>query len=271
MKMQQSHLNSMKKHAIMPTLVIVSMICSTAVAFSVTEAAAYDYTPSLGDYEEWYSNSVLHFFGAGAKNELNISVESFLNGTFPRSENIPFHVINKLGTTSDYLISGVPLWSIFEHHDLLQLNATCVKFIGNDGYKTYNLPIRIFENDSEQVFIVTQEDGQPPEDGPLKVAVMMDAIQNDIEIKAMFEALGQPGENSVHNSKYSMKWLAAIEINYDVLNYTTASTTPSTSTPTDENTIPGFDTFFLLLLGGIGIIQGINYSKKTTVKSREEK
>ncbi|MHA1745643.1 MAG: hypothetical protein ACTSWW_06560 [Promethearchaeota archaeon] len=268
--MQHSQRYSLKKRASIPALFIMTILCSTAIASYVTDVSAL--SPSVEDYETWYAANVLHFYGEGAKTELNISVDALLNGTFTRSENVSFHVLNKLNITSDYQISGVSLWTILEQQDLLQPNATCIKFFGKDGYNSYNLPLRIFENSSDKVFIVTQEDGQTPVDGPLKVAVRLDAIQNDTEITAMFEALGLPGENSVHNSKYSVKMLTAIEINCDVLDYATSSPSSSTTIPTEDNNIPGLNSAFLMLFVGIGIVSLLHYHKrKMTSMKREDK
>jgi len=197
--------------------------------------------PTINDLETYYNNSILHFYGDGLSHSLNISMESLLNNTYETCENYNFTWLNKMGTKYNFQISGVYLHSIFESTGIFTQNATYIRFIGNDGFKSYYFPVRILNNSTHSVIITTAKNGEIPEKGPLEGNVMYDSIANDTEMIAMFQALGQPGENFVYNSVFNAHYLSAIEVSTVQLNYNNTDTTESSSNTTSNNpVIPGY-------------------------------
>ncbi len=175
--------------------------------------------PSIEDLENYYNNQILHFYGDGVMESFNISKTALLNNTYETCKNLNFTWLNKMGTKNYLQISGVFLYSIFNNLDVLNDNATYIRFVGNDGYKSYYFPIRIMKNNTHSVIITTEENGEVPPKGPIESNVLYESIVNDSEMIAMFKELGASGENFVYNSLFNVHYLSAIEISTIHLNY----------------------------------------------------
>lgn len=170
------------------------------------------------DFEEYWDNNLVLFFGPGLESEFTVSLEAIRNGSYQRIENTPFTRINKMNNSLTFDISGSLLWDILNSSSKLMSNATYVQFAGEDSYgygpSFVKLPIRIIENSSNQIYLTTHQDGSliSKDEGPIRVEVEMSAIENDGEMIAMYEDLFEEGENFVHNSKLSAQRLAAVYI-----------------------------------------------------------
>ncbi|MHA1584588.1 MAG: hypothetical protein ACTSVU_03650 [Promethearchaeota archaeon] len=227
--------------SILPSLISEKPNISPNFKFNNPSAQEKLEDPTPNELETYYNNEILHFYGDGVSHVLNISKKTLLNNTYESCENINFTMLNKMGTKEEIQISGVYLHSIFELTGILNQNATYIRFIGNDGYKSYYFPIRILNNNTHSVIITTEENGEIPEKGPLEGNVIYDSIANDTEMIAMFHALGQPGENFVYNSVFNAHYLSAIEVSIVQLNYNNTDTTESSSNTVSNNpVIPGY-------------------------------
>ncbi|MHA1672515.1 MAG: hypothetical protein ACTSYI_02720 [Promethearchaeota archaeon] len=205
--------------------------------------------PSQSDLDQFYSQNIIHFYGDGVKNPLNVSHSALLNETYTTFRNIPYLSLNRVNITDNLMITGVSLADILQTNDILRDNATYVQFVGVDGAKSFYFPLRIILADVQNVLIVTEENGGSPVDGPLKIAVFMDAIENDTELIQYFQENCAPGEDFVHNSKYAWKWLTAIHI-------TTKDSILQVTTDDDDGddvntsgSIAGFPSLFIVILG----------------------
>ncbi|TFH30880.1 MAG: hypothetical protein E4G98_01230 [Promethearchaeota archaeon] len=234
-----------KKSKILGFLIIG--VCFAGVFLSQIGLASAD--PSQSDLDQLYLDDKIHLYGDGIKNPINVSHSALLNETYTTFLNISYLFLNRVNTTYNLKISGVSLANILQTHDILQDNATYVQFVGNDGAKSFYLPLRIILADVQNVLIVTEEDGGAPDDGPLKIAVFLDAIVNDTEMIQYFHENCAPGEDFVHNSKYAWKWLTAIHI-------TTQDSILQTDTD-DENissSIMGFPSLVIIMLGSTVVL-----------------
>ncbi|UYP48719.1 hypothetical protein NEF87_005004 [Candidatus Lokiarchaeum ossiferum] len=226
------------------------------------------------DYRSYYDNNLVLFYGPGLKTEFTVSLEELRNGTYDRIEDLSFTRVNKLNNSYTYQISGSLLWDVVNTSNLLNENATYAQFIGEDGYGFGSLfaklPIRILKEHNNDIYITTHQNGVliGTSEGPLRMEVEMKAIENDLEMIAMFKDLFEEGENFVHNSKLSAQRVAAIYISDEPTgfeqpeegttnntitetNTTSNSTTNSTSGNSTGNkdefpTIPGFHVFSLI-------------------------
>jgi len=105
--------------------------------------------------------------------ELELSVSDIKSDKYQQVEDRTFHFINAIGSEFDEVYSGASLWSIFEEENILNEDALSFLFIGGDGYwaETY-LPLNLAENNTEQIIIAYEKDGEPIYyDGPLRSIV----------------------------------------------------------------------------------------------------
>lgn len=189
-------------------------------------------TISQDELSQLYSDNLLQIYGEGVSSPVNISLTALRNGTYTTYYDVEYFFLNRVGTNYTSTISGVSLGDILNSSVSLLDNASYIRFVGSDGAKSFYLPLRIINAHPEMVLLMIEENGETPEDGPLKAAVLMDAIENDGEMIEYFLENCAPGENFVHNSKYAWKWLTAIEIS------TKESITTETGTinPDDDKT-----------------------------------
>ena len=76
--------------------------------------------------------------------------------------NKEFHIVNAIGREYDVIYSGVSLWSILDIENLLNPDSSTFLFIGGDGYYAEtSLPLSLAENNTEQVILAYEQDGQP--------------------------------------------------------------------------------------------------------------
>ena len=174
------------------------------------------------DFQYWYDHQILHIFGDGIQNSVDIPVSALANGTYEMVEDVEFYLLNRENNSYSYQLSGALFWDVLNQTQILNENATYIQFIGRDGFgygsTSFKLPIDIIQNQSDKVYIVTEENGGDPSDGPIEAAVELSAIQGDPVMEEMFDKL-KYGEGFVHNSKFSIKELAAIFISSDPISY----------------------------------------------------
>ncbi len=219
--------------------------------FIVSQIGLVSADPSQSDLDQFYSEDTVHFYGDGVKNSLNISRSALLNETYITYQDIHYLFLNRANTTYNLTITGVSLADILQTNDVLRDNATYVQFVGVDGAKSFYIPLRIILADVQNVLIVTEEDGGSPDDGPLKIAVFMDAIENDTELIQYFQENCAPGEDFVHNSKYAWKWLTAIHITTkdSILQATTDDDVDDVDDDNTSGSIAGFSSIIIAILG----------------------
>ncbi len=168
----------------------------------------------LSKFQDCEDDWCLRIYG-NVQSELLIGISYLLNDTFERRENVSFHQLNMYNNTREFNISGVVLWDILKKSGIVGTDASSFRFESTDGYETYLLPISILKEHSDEILIVTHIDGEiiPYQadggDGPLKVAVFMEAIQENPSVQKTFDEYNQ---NFVHNSKFSVKYLNMIQI-----------------------------------------------------------
>ncbi|MHA1520001.1 MAG: hypothetical protein ACTSRK_07435 [Promethearchaeota archaeon] len=247
-------------------------VCLTGFLASEIGLASAD--PSQSDLDRLYSDKILHFYGEGVINPLNVSYDALLDGTYTTFRDIPYLFLNRVNTTYNLTITGVSLADILQTNNILRENATYVQFVGVDGAKSFYFPLRIILADVKNVLIVTEEDGAAPDDGPLKIAVFMEGIVNDPEMIQYFQENCAPGEDFVHNSKYAWKWLTAIRISTkDSILQTPIDDEPSDDTddePLDDtddgnlsNSIPGFPCLMSISLASMVVLMIKNRKLET--------
>ena len=147
--------------------------------------------------------------------EMSIGISYLLNDTFDRIENREFQILNRVETQYNKTMSGVILWDILNQTDFLRDNSTLLRFQASDGYRSFEIPIRIIKEFPEMVIIVTHIDGQRINlkenggDGPLMGGVDYPCITNDPELEQIFSDRQQ---DFVYNSQYNVKYLDTIII-----------------------------------------------------------
>jgi hypothetical protein len=150
------------------------------------------------------------------KEEFNIGLSYFeKNDPFDYISVDSVAMLNRVGTSWTQAYAGVSLSDIFELTDCIPDNATLLRFEAVDGYKSFNLPIRIVTDNPDQIIICNSENGQilatkeQGGEGPLKSYVPLELIQNDAEVQQIYSDVGL---DTVFNSAFSVKWLDAIYI-----------------------------------------------------------
>lgn len=192
--------------------IIIATIIFSAILGSLFYYNWNLYMETKDQFKECDDSCCLRITG-NVSDDKFIGISYLLNGSFTRLENVEFYVLNSFGTEYNKTISGVILLDILDLYNLLGDDAEYIRFQALDGYKSYNLPIRLIKDNPEMVIIVTHEDGQLLKskemggNGPLMVAVNYDCIKDDSEMQQIFEDKNQ---DFVHNSKYNVKYLDTI-------------------------------------------------------------
>ncbi|MFX1570159.1 MAG: molybdopterin-dependent oxidoreductase [Promethearchaeota archaeon] len=105
--------------------------------------------------------------------ELQLSVADLKSDKYDQILDKNFHFLNAIGREFDEIYSGTSLWSILEEENILNEDASSFLFVGGDGYwAETSLPLAMAENNSDQVIIAYEKDGDPIYfDGPLRSIV----------------------------------------------------------------------------------------------------
>lgn len=94
--------------------------------------------------------------------EFELRLSDIKSDKYQQILNKKFHIVNAIGREYDVYYSGVSLWSILEVENLLNLDSSTFLFIGGDGYYAEtSLPLSLAENNSDQVILAYEQDGQP--------------------------------------------------------------------------------------------------------------
>lgn len=114
--------------------------------------------------------------------EFELTLSELKSDKYTQVKDKTFHLINAIGREFDTVYSGVSLWSILEVENLLGSGASTFLFIGADGYYAETpLSLALAENNSEQVLIAYEQDGEPIFfDGPVMSAINYSVIPDEI-------------------------------------------------------------------------------------------
>jgi len=94
--------------------------------------------------------------------EFELKLSDIKSDEYLQVLNKNFHIVNAIGREYDVIYTGVSLWSILEVENLLNPDSSTFLFVGGDGYYAEtSLPLSLAENNSEQVILAYEQDGQP--------------------------------------------------------------------------------------------------------------
>jgi hypothetical protein len=155
-------------------------------------------------------------YGEGIQEEIYIPLSDIQNNdTFNYINNKDFDMLNSWGTEYHRSYSGIALDDVLIKAGLTGLYDERLQFEADDGFKSFELPVRIVLSNPGMVLLAHKEENQllePKElggDGPVKSVVSLEAIQNDTEVQAIFKSNGQ---NFVYNSVFAVKYCKWIKI-----------------------------------------------------------
>ena len=138
--------------------------------------------------------------GNGISRSLSISASELKSGKYDLVEDKNFHIKNSFETEYDIIYSGISLWSILEHENLLIHSSSELefRFYARDGYSSPKfLNLSIVETYPDLVILAFEENGVPLSlEGPLR--------------SVMDQSIMPIGE---YSSQYSVQKLSLISIN----------------------------------------------------------
>jgi len=137
------------------------------------------------------------------------------NKTFTYVPDTQYAWLNSVGSSSTVSFAGVELADVLKKTKVLPSNATELRFVGTDGYSSFDLPISVVLANPDRVLLANRENNNAlgtkdqGGDGPIKSFVALDVLQGNTEVAAIFQAQGQ---STVYNSVYAVKWCNSIII-----------------------------------------------------------
>jgi len=110
--------------------------------------------------------------------EFELSLSDIKSDQYLQVIDEEFHIVNAIGREYDVTYSGVSLWSILDIENLLNPDSLTFLFIGGDGYYAEtSLPLSLAENNTDQIILAYEQDGQPIFfEGPIVSVVDHDLI-----------------------------------------------------------------------------------------------
>src|SRR6056297_1695928 len=100
-------------------ILIILMFFSLFSKISVEMVETTAYGSNDVDFEFYYDNDLVFFYGPGLGENFTVSLEALRNGTYDRVENINFTRVNKMNNTYTYDLSASLLWDLLHSSNKL--------------------------------------------------------------------------------------------------------------------------------------------------------
>ena len=144
-------------------LIVCILIGMTVFWLSVYSYIILDIDP-LQNIKRFFGDedSVVITIKGNVVEEFELRLSDIKSDNYLQIENREFHIVNAIGREYDVVYTGVSLWSILEYEDLITHDSSTFLFIGGDGYYAETaLPLSLAENNTDQIILAYEENGQP--------------------------------------------------------------------------------------------------------------
>ena len=160
--------------------------------------------------ESW----VIRIYG-NVKREYYIGLSFLENSSLFNYTTRHFYMVNQYGTEWNRDFSGADLEMIFNQTDCLSNDSKSLRFLADDGYSSFELPVRLIVENPGNVLLARKENDvllKPKTDGgdgPIKSVVSFEIIENDAEITEIY---ADKGQDVIYNSQYAVKYCSELFI-----------------------------------------------------------